>query len=117
MTEAEWLTAADPSPMLELLQDRASDRQVRLFAVACCRGIGHLLALDESRRAVEIAELAADMTSPAPLAWHRGAATIGDGYAREGGPTAETDWLVYAGALGRGFTASRPTRLLGGPNR
>ncbi|QDU22929.1 hypothetical protein [Urbifossiella limnaea] len=37
MTEAEWLMATDPIPLLEFLRDRASDRKLRLFALACSR--------------------------------------------------------------------------------
>src|SRR5262245_14128592 len=37
MTEAEWLAWADPTAMLGFLGHRASDRQYRLFAVACAR--------------------------------------------------------------------------------
>jgi hypothetical protein len=37
MTEAEWLQSADLEPMLGFLRDKASDRKLRLFAVACCR--------------------------------------------------------------------------------
>jgi hypothetical protein len=37
MTEAEWLAGADPTAMLTFVRPRASDRQLRLFAVACGR--------------------------------------------------------------------------------
>ena len=36
MTEAEWLAASDPAWMLNSMGDDASERKLRLFAVACC---------------------------------------------------------------------------------
>jgi hypothetical protein len=50
MTEAEWLGCTDPTLMFQFLQERASDRKLRLFALACCRRIFHLLG-DERARA------------------------------------------------------------------
>jgi hypothetical protein len=60
VTEAEWLACTDPTPMLEHLGDRATDRKLRLFAVACCRRIWPQMADRRSRRAVTLAERSAD---------------------------------------------------------
>jgi hypothetical protein len=43
MDEAEWLACTDPEPMLAFLKREASNRKLRLFAVACCRRIEVLL--------------------------------------------------------------------------
>jgi hypothetical protein len=37
MTEAEWLACTDPYAMLQFLQNKATQRQLRLFAVAALR--------------------------------------------------------------------------------
>src|SRR5438067_1274666 len=58
MTEAEWMTCTDPTPMLEFLQDaeKLSERKARLFAAACCRRIWPLMSHQDSFRSIEMAE-------------------------------------------------------------
>jgi hypothetical protein len=61
MTEDEWLACEDPFEMWTfLLRNQATDRKLRLFAVACCRRLFHLPADDRNRNAVEVAEQYAD---------------------------------------------------------
>src|SRR5262245_36214174 len=62
MDEATWLSCTDPAPMLAFLldSDRATERKLRLFAVACCRRVWPLLVHEVSRKAVEVAERYAD---------------------------------------------------------
>ncbi|WP_238603034.1 hypothetical protein [Fimbriiglobus ruber] len=60
MTESEWLTSTDPTPMLEFLRGKASDRKLRLFAVACCRRLFHLIDDVDAHLVVEVAERYAD---------------------------------------------------------
>ena len=60
MTEVEWLEANDREAMLEYLRKRGGERKLRLFAVACCRRISHLLNDKLSSQAVEVGEQHAD---------------------------------------------------------
>jgi hypothetical protein len=52
MTEAEWLAATDPLPMLDFLRGKATNRKLRLFAVACCRRVWRLLVCPHDRAAM-----------------------------------------------------------------
>lgn len=60
MTEREWLTCTAPLKMLLFLRGKATDRQLRLFAAACCRSIWALLPPERGPHAVEVAERYAD---------------------------------------------------------
>jgi hypothetical protein len=60
MIKADWLSCGNPAPMLAALEQRASDRKLRLFASACCRRIDLLLVDRRSREALDVAERFAD---------------------------------------------------------
>jgi len=62
MTEAEWLSGTDPRAMLTFLRDagKASERKLRLFAVARCRRVLHCFRDELSRNAIAVAERFAD---------------------------------------------------------
>jgi hypothetical protein len=49
MTEAEWLTATNPTMMIEFIRDLTSERKLLLLVLACCRRIEHLLPNDECK--------------------------------------------------------------------
>lgn len=60
MTAAEWLACTDADAMLEFLQLAGNPRKSRLFGVACCRHIWHLMDDARSRNAVVTAEWSID---------------------------------------------------------
>lgn len=60
MTESQWDTSNEPNEMLATIQNReVRERKLRLFAVACCRRVTHLLS-DESERIVRACEALVD---------------------------------------------------------
>jgi hypothetical protein len=67
MTQTEWAACRDPDQMLTALREfgRPGDRELRLFGVACCRRLWHLMH-PLSREAVEVAERFADGAATAP---------------------------------------------------
>jgi len=60
ITEAEWLSCTQSTTMLAWLRTKASERNLRLFMIACCRRIWPLIADERSQRAVELAEFDVD---------------------------------------------------------
>jgi hypothetical protein len=76
MTESEWLACTDPTPMLEFLRGKASERKLRLFAVARCREVWHLFTEEKSRYAVETAERWAESQNGSALASAHAAARL-----------------------------------------
>lgn len=62
LSEAEWLSAADPQPLLEALRAAGgvSERKLRLWACACVRRVWQYLGDPRTRRAVEVVEAFAD---------------------------------------------------------
>jgi hypothetical protein len=60
MDESEWLSSADPEPMLDFWAEKVSDRKRRLFACACCRRSGQMMADSRNRIGVDVTEKYAD---------------------------------------------------------
>jgi hypothetical protein len=62
MTEAEWESSTDPTPMLAFLRGKASDRKLRLFAAASFGRLVALLPDPRQRRGIEVMEQLAEGT-------------------------------------------------------
>src|SRR5690348_15791892 len=60
MTEAEWLTATDPTELLVFEEHRSAGRKLRLFSCACVYRIWDCLWQERCRRAISVGEQLAD---------------------------------------------------------
>jgi hypothetical protein len=56
MTEAEWLAATDPGPVLNAIRPSGTERKLRLLLVHSARLLWDRLTLPEFREAIEVAE-------------------------------------------------------------
>jgi hypothetical protein len=90
VTEAEWLAATDPQPMLQLVFWKASERKRRLFACACARSVWELIYPDLTGRYVELSEDYADGRAHQPPVAPNGLPDSGVVVAAATGRAAET---------------------------
>jgi hypothetical protein len=91
MTEAEWQACTDPVRMLEFLDaiGPTRHRKQRLFAVACCRRVAHLITDSRALAALDLTERHADGTASSEEFW-AGALAARRAYTADESPDAHT---------------------------
>jgi hypothetical protein len=99
MTEAEWLACSDSVAMLKPCRRiiREQPRKGRLFAVACCHRIWHLLIDRRSREAVKAAAAHADSLpndDKLAIAAKSAEAAHADAFRRKGKVGASAEWAA-----------------------
>jgi hypothetical protein len=122
MTEAEWLAANYPYPMLKFLHAWACDRKIRLFGCACVRRVWHLNRDERLGPILLAVEDFADglITADEMRPLHLLAADIGDGDDDQSpdpdGPSGSIACeLMYASVvpLGHPFSYHGPSHRVG----
>jgi hypothetical protein len=117
MTEADWMASSDSYSMLRPCRQiiRQQPRKGRLFAVACCLRIWHLLDDPRSRAAIEIVARYADgLASEDQLreAAETAAAAHADAFRRKGKVGASAEWAAqFTAAHDAWFAASRASNF------
>src|SRR5262245_24000869 len=99
MTEMDWVRSCDSFTMLRLCRKviREQPRKGRLFAVACCDRIWHLLPDQRSRAAVEMAARYAEgLASEDQLrtAGNNAQAAHADAFRKQGKVGASAEWAA-----------------------
>ena len=128
VTEREWLTVVDPEAMLSWAAERASDRKLRLYAIACCGRLANYFDEQFAAALIEAAKLA-DENPPKPLRARRSGQrydlmnTLANRFARDAACVAAGRAIETATIRGgmaweeRLFQASCLIDLLGNPFR
>jgi hypothetical protein len=111
MTEEEWLTSAESTPMLMFLRRKARHRKFRLLACACCRRNELFMSLPGAHEVVaaaerwaegngtreEVSEALQDLDlSPASPAFDRSGGAMELGFRSEDGYIAATYTVAWA---------------------
>jgi hypothetical protein len=108
MTDTEWLACNSPEEMLLYLRGRASGRQLRLFAVACCRRGWDRITVSALKELVERVEQYVDRpTSEAE--WREAFRSVPSDYF--------TAYVAWPDALRAALTVSHGWRGLEGRRR
>jgi hypothetical protein len=95
MTEADWLAATDPAPMLEFLLDKASERKLRLFGCATVRIIWTQLGEEPPGAVKEAEEYADGLLSKAALRRDRHVMRDKRHELQASGADADSFWAAY----------------------
>jgi hypothetical protein len=104
MTEAEWHRCTDPSAMLLFLRagGNASERKLRLFDIACCRGLWKWMKDKRSRAGIRVAERFTDELAGASDLERASQGTIDACTATFG----ENGWHIHQIARAASYTCS-----------
>jgi hypothetical protein len=100
MTEEKWLSACDLEALIKYLEDKTSERKLRLYSCACARLVQRLFPNERCETAVQVAERFADrMVGASELLghWqiaHDITARLNNSYLHRRDPTQKVAWAA-----------------------